>query len=34
MTYISISYKNLVGYLIEAIKELKTEIETLKNITK
>jgi len=33
--YKSIAYSNLVGYLIESIKELKTEIDLLKNgITK
>lgn len=29
--YLSVSYGNLVGLLVEAIKELKQEIETLKN---
>ena len=29
--YLSVAYGNLVGYLIEAVKELKAEIEELKN---
>jgi len=29
--YLSVAYGNLVGYLIEAVKDLKAEIEELKN---
>jgi hypothetical protein len=29
--YLSVAYGNLVGYLIEAVKDLKKEIEELKN---
>lgn len=29
--YLSVAYGNLVGYLIEAVKELKAEVETLKS---
>lgn len=29
--YLTVSYGNLVGYLIEAVKDLKEEVEILKN---
>jgi len=29
--YLSVAYGNLVGVLIEAVKELKAEVESLKN---
>ena len=30
--YLSVAYGNLVGYLIEAVKELKAEIDELKGV--
>ena len=30
-SYLSVAYGNLVGVLVEAVKELKTQVEELKN---